>query len=165
MSNATKSSAMKPAYTIPTENKGKIPHTLSYPVGAELISTALQDVPQIKTLSISFFHYNRAKPPAAKVTLHPVLEAHYSYSRPTFSSSNDMIERGWYLPKWQITVRPVPRELKHMIKELLLAEGFPRVRAWLLERGALTEAEGFQRITLDFDDYSGVLRSEEYAGV
>src|SRR5436190_6060711 len=86
MSNATKSSAMKPAYTIPTENKGKIPHTLSYPVGAELISTALQDVPQIKTLSISFFHYNRAKPPAAKVTLHPVLEAHYSYSRPTFSS-------------------------------------------------------------------------------
>lgn len=45
---------MKPAFVIPTDHKAKIPHTFSYTVGAERISEALQDVPQITDLCVSF---------------------------------------------------------------------------------------------------------------
>lgn len=152
---------MKPGYTFPTEHKSKIPHSLSFPIGAERISEALQDVPQSKALSISLFHYGRAHRPNEPVSLYPVLEAQYSYSRPNLSSSNAMIESGWFRPKWRLTVRPVPREKKNAVKQLLLVEGLPRVRSWLLRHASLTRAEAYHRITVVFDECTDALQVEE----
>jgi hypothetical protein len=155
---------MKPAYILPTAYKAKIPHTLSYPVGAERISEALQDVPQMQTLSISFVYYKQEQRLLDRTGLHQVMAALYRKSRPTLSSSNAMIDGGWYRPKWQITVSPVPREIKHTVMDLLVAEGLPRVRAWLLARGTLIDEEGYQRISLFFSSQSGMLQAEEYSG-
>lgn len=154
---------MKPAFTIPTDYKAKIPHMFSYPVGAERVSEALQEVPQIKDLCVSFPHFDCAKHLREKAKVHPVLEVLYNHSRPGLTSSNAMIESGYYRPKWEIRVRPVLRGLKHTITELLLAEGMPRVREWLISRKSLAGREAFQRLTLLFDEQANRLSYEEYS--
>jgi hypothetical protein len=157
---------MKPAFIIPTDNKkSKIPHTFSYSVGAERISEALQDVPQIKDLCVSFSDFDCAKHLREGAKVHPLLEVHYCHPRPGLSSTNAMIERGWYSPKWEIRVWPVVRDLKHIVTELLRAEGLPRVREWLLNHEALRGREEFRRITLLFDEQAGRLTYEEYSHV
>jgi hypothetical protein len=154
---------MKLAYLIPTDHKAKIPHTFSYPVGAERISEALQDVPQIKELCVSFPYFDCAKHLRGGGKIHPVLEAQYSHSRPGLSSSNAMIESGWYRPKWEIRVRPVIRGLKHSVMELILGEGLPRVREWLLSRKGLAGREAYDRMTLLFDEVAGTMSYEHYS--
>ena len=47
-----------------------------------------------------------------------------------YSASKDMIERGFHEPKWQITVKPVPRGQRHLIQVQLLQTGLPFVREW-----------------------------------
>jgi hypothetical protein len=153
---------MKPVYTIPTGYKDKIPHTFSYSIGAERISEALQEVPQIKDLCVYFSGFNCAKNLREGGKVNPVLEVQYTYSRPGLSSSNSMIEDGWYRPRWKIYVRPVRRELKHIVMELLLEEGLPRVREWLVSRKALAGREAFHRLTFHFDEHADKLNGEEY---
>jgi hypothetical protein len=74
-----------------------------------------------------------------------------------------MVEGGWYRPKWEIRVRPVMRGLKHIVTELMLAQGLPRVREWLLSHKELTGRETFHRITFFFDERAGRLSCEEYS--
>jgi hypothetical protein len=106
----------------PTRLKCKISSKLSYPVGAELISSELSDVPQAQGLEISFFSkYERMETRGEPYEI--------------FSVSYHPWET--YDSGWRIEVRPVPRELKHLVKGALTAEFFPRIRQWLKARAGL----------------------------
>jgi hypothetical protein len=50
---------MEDEQIIPTAIRSKIPHTLSYPVGAKIISEALVGVPQFSDLTVEFWFWNQ----------------------------------------------------------------------------------------------------------
>jgi len=103
----------------PTRVRAKISSRLSYPVGAELISAELADVLQAESPEIWFLSkYERLK---TRGEPYEILTVSYT--------SLELHESGW-----KIWVRPVPRELKHLVKEVLKAELFPRIRQWLTAR-------------------------------
>ena len=94
----------------PTKIKVKISSRFSYPLGAELISSALEDVPQALKFSISFYpKYERFKD---RDDTYEILSVGYSGTQS-------------YQPGWNITVRPVPRHLKHTVREALKKEFLP----------------------------------------
>ena len=155
---------MKTNITIfPTGYKARIPKTLSYVLGAEKISEALGETPQAPLFTISFSSNDSIKHRRGRERPYPVFEVEYHNYRPTRSSSNDMIASGFYEPRWEISVRPVPCELRHTVSELLLGEGFSRVRAWLLARAKVMGHVGCQRISLLFDETTQELRYEQHS--
>ena len=131
----------------PTKVKAKISSKLSYPLGAELISSELADVPQAQSLEISFHAKyeqieTRGKP-------YPIFTVAYSGTQS-------------YPVGWSIDVRPVPRALKHRIKETFSCELFPSIRKWLGSHAALNSRHGFHALDVVLDEASkALLRLEE----
>jgi hypothetical protein len=117
----------------PTKLKAKISRRLSYPVGAELISSELADVPQAQSLEIRFQgKYERMETRGKPYSIFVV----------SYSGTQS------YEPGWSIVVRPVPRALKHTVKEILTSELFPRIRKWLLDRADLDSRDGFDALAV-----------------
>jgi hypothetical protein len=122
---------------IPTLSKAKIASKLSYPIGAEQITNALASCPQFALLKLHFYsgfdlglrsgHYeflrveylNNAKPaqewPIASL-----------YSRPAQY-------------RWEIVVQPVPRVLRHRIRQYILDSALKQIALWLTERRGLQQ--------------------------
>lgn len=150
------------APVIHTKYKAKIPQTLSYPVGAEKISDVLASVPQLKDLSISFHTFNPVIHQKGRQEPYPFLEVQYVYSPAGRTTSNWAKEVGWCDPRWEITVRPVPRELKSKINEELEVAGFPQLLKWMQERKGITGREGCERIAFLFDEVQGKLQVMEF---
>ena len=92
---------------IPTRYKDKIPHTLSYPVGAKVISEALTGVPQFAELTVAFRFWNQLARHHGTATPYRVVEAQFSGPHRHFSSSKQM--EGFHCPRWTISVDAVPR--------------------------------------------------------
>lgn len=130
----------------PTRMKSRISHTLSYPVTAKEISEALADVPQAGALSIDFFHYQRMRDRGKS---YGVLSVHYSF--------NSAFER-----EWSEQVRPVPRNLRHTVNELLREQAFPAMHDWLLHRRDLSSEHGMQALTATFSERDASLRLEHF---
>ncbi|PAP74901.1 hypothetical protein B1759_16535 [Rubrivirga sp. SAORIC476] len=134
---------------IPTAYKWELSSLLSYPLGAKNISDALAGVPQFDALSIRFSpdqdNPHRAESPFL------VLRVNYRNSVPGRSASNNMIEEGWYDPKWEISVGAVPRTLRHSVKTALLTEALPKVRQWLLNNADATGREGHSWVRVRYD--------------
>src|SRR5579871_4892144 len=121
----------------PTRLKCKISSKLSYPVGAELFCAELSDVPEAQDLEIDFDSKyeqmeDRGQP--------------YEIFRVSYSGSET------YDSGWRILVRPVPRLLKHSVKEALRADFFPLVRQWLKERAGLSGRHMFDSCAVVFDE-------------
>ena len=113
---------------IPTKFRTKIPQSLSYPIGAELLTEALRDVPQLDQLTVAFFHYLRSNKTSNTL---PVIEGLYQNFDVTLGTPKSFIARGMCDETWELTVRPVPREQKSVVKRLLLEEGLPKLAEWL----------------------------------
>ena len=126
----------------PTFRKSKISSKLSYPVGAELISSELATVPQAQSFDIWF----RDKHERLKTRGKPYDILEVSYGGP----------RG-YRPGWHIVVEPVPRALKHTIRTALKSEFFPRIRTWLQELGTPNTTYGGAGIRVVFDEKSEII--------
>jgi hypothetical protein len=130
----------------PTRSRIRISQTLSYPLTAKEISEALADVPQAGALSIDFYHYQRMKD---RGNPYPVLSVHYA-----FNSAQEQ--------DWSVQVRPVPRNLRHSVNELLRAQAFPAMRDWLLHRRNLSSEHGGQALTAIFSERDASLRMEHF---
>ena len=116
-----------PEMLFPTKLRVKISSRLSYPVGAELISSELADVPQAQSLEVRFHgKYERMETRGQP----------YSIFTVSYAGTQS------YQPGWSIEVRPVPRALKHAVKETLTSEFFPRIRKWLEDRADLNSRHG-----------------------
>ena len=132
----------------PTRLKVKISSKLSYPVGAELISSELGSVPQAPSLDISFHDKyewvkTRGKP-------YRIFTVSYSGTRT-------------YSPGWSIVVRPVSRILRHKVREALTNEYFPRIRHWLEQHSGLDSRYGSHSLSLVLDETGEtLLKLEEH---
>lgn len=121
---------------IPTAFKQQIPRFLSYPVGAQVISTALEGVPHSEDIHLCFhgasFPAEESLRAMREGRPHRILHVRFTPERsPGYSGSNDFVERGWYKPKWELWIYPVLREQKHVANQLLKAVALPVVGDWM----------------------------------
>ena len=113
---------------ISTKFKAKIPHSFSYPIGTELLTEALREVPQLEKLSVSFFFMPRTN---KKSNTFSVLAGRYQNFDVTLGSPKEFIARGMYEEAWELMVHAVPRAQKSVVKQLLLEEGLQKLAEWL----------------------------------
>ena len=157
---------MATAHIIPTRLKSKIPHTLSYPIGAKTISEALIGVPQFDDLTLNFWFSNRPAPHQETATPYRVLQVQFSGPKRFFSMERSRSEKGcYYDPQWTIEVRAVPRSLRHLIQNKILAEALPLIRLWLMANPHSAQREGSHRLVFSFDESKGELTHDEQASI
>jgi len=145
---------------IPTKYKSKLPQTLSYPVGAEVVSASLKGVPQEPALTIGFYD----KPVIfasdfAKLretnSPYPIFNASYRHIQPGLTASKQFISEGWYEETWELSVYPVPRKLKSVARQALITEGLPQVRNWLSADRSPTWRHGRKHLEIFFIETDG----------
>jgi hypothetical protein len=112
-------------------SKQRPPSGWSFPVGAEILSTAFSDVPHAAPKPLNFSHAepyflkDRRQRRREDLPL-PVLEV-------TFTDRPDYTEPPTPRPLWTIRVGSVPSPLKQWVRACLVDVAFPRIRAWLLQ--------------------------------
>jgi len=114
---------------IPTLYKGRLPKGASYPFGAQIISTALQAVPQFENLTMSFHNQY----PATKVfesTPVDFLQITYIQIPPSLSSHKDS-RRSIVGPKWEIVIRPILSAYRKVASDYMAQAGFEFANHWL----------------------------------
>jgi hypothetical protein len=118
-----------------TSYKQALPSGFAYPVGAELLNSALQSTPQIKLLKLSFHAHSRIFASSFNRQLRvgdpvTVLSASYRHVPPGLSGSNAFIEEGWYNESWELTVYSVPSASRRVAREQIVT-ALPYVKNWL----------------------------------
>src|SRR5947209_219784 len=125
----------QPRSLIRTGLKAKLPRGLSHPVGAEIISHALADVPRYDSLWIAFgrkvLRAGSCLPVEWRLELRGFLSA--------FSVVCNNTSGTPYL-----SLEAVPSEVRATVRHLLSTEGLPEVRRWLLQARPATWYEGFR---------------------
>lgn len=110
---------------IPTDIRYRISKELSFPIGAELVSEALNGVPGYDRLILSFWAVlDRATPPRVREILQD--------DRPLVIL--DVFGH-------HISVKPVPKENKWVVKNVLYELGLPRLRQWFIDYEAWSKGE------------------------
>jgi hypothetical protein len=121
---------------IPTTFKEKIPKGFSYPIGTELLSRALEDVPQFGLFTLLFWYRDEywASSYTQKIKEKSpikIIEVSFKSYRPNLSSSKSMIESGYYEPKWEIRINSIPSEYAGIVKEQLITKVLPQLASLL----------------------------------
>lgn len=123
---------------IPTLSRATISRHLSYPIGAEPISESLASVPQFAELKLLFYSSKFYTPLRSK---------EYEFLRVEYLNNAKSGEK-WPIAnlygrplqgRWEIAVQPVPRVLRHTIKQYILDFALPQMRHWLVERAQLLQ--------------------------
>jgi hypothetical protein len=151
-------------YIFSTLYRDKHSNLVSYSLGAEALSRALDGVPQHAALTCQFFagnaHQHLDKP------LQLVMSASYQRRNRSFHDGQDADARGVFLPRWTITVFAVPRTLRHAIKTAVLTEGLPSiVRPWLVENAGISGKTGGSAINLDYHVADAILVATARAAI
>ena len=141
-------------FVIPTASRAKISHKLSYPVGAERISAVLASVPQFAELRVHFY---------LEVDIQ-LRSGHYEFLRVEYLN-NARPSQEWPISdlykrpaqgRWEIVVQPVPRTLRHRVKQYILDSALTEVAQWLTQRKELAQ-QGNDILAFFFDE-----KSEEF---
>jgi hypothetical protein len=140
-----------------THHRSKLPRTLSYPIGAEALSAAVEDVVHGGEIELDFY----AHPIEPASRFQEVIEKGEPYSiliavslprrKPGVSGALFMIERGYYEPRIELAVYPVLREFRQAANRCLIEQGMPELAHWLSSLGAPDEWRETRRIELIFD--------------
>ena len=130
---------------IPTALKAKLPKIHAYPVGAKLVSEALFDLAQYQNLRIWFSRYPKSS-----------LVMSVTYEIPA-DTSHLLCRPRYLLPRWDIWVYAVPREISASVKSHLKSTGLASVREWLAMDRTETWLQSSHRIDLDFNQNLDVL--------
>jgi hypothetical protein len=124
-------------FVIPTASRAKISHKLSYPVGAERVSVVLVSVPQLPELKLHFYS-------GFDVQLRG---GHYEFLRVEYLN-NARPSQEWPISslykrpeqgRWEIVVQPVPRALRHRVKQYILGSALTQIAQWLIQRKELAQ--------------------------
>jgi hypothetical protein len=137
---------------IPTASRAKISHKLSYPIGAESISGALASVPQLAEMQIHFYS-------GIDIQLR---KGHYEFLRVEYLNGvRPLLE--WPITtlykrpaqgRWEIVVQPVPRTVRHCVKQYVTDVAFAEIAQWLTMRKELTQ-QGADILAFFYDEKSG----------
>src|SRR5512141_3066597 len=120
---------------IPTLSKAKIASKISYPVGAEQVSSALASSSQFHELRLHFY----------SMFDHGLRRGHYEVLRVEYLN-NARPAKEWPITslynrppqyRWEIVVQPVPRLLRHTVRQYVIESALPRIAQWLDERAGL----------------------------
>lgn len=104
-------------FIIPTLSRAKISRHLSYPIGAEHISVALAATPQLLMLKL---HFYSGLSSGLRWRHYEFLRAEYLNQAPP--SAEWPISSLYNRPpqyRWEIVVQPVPRIMRHRIKQFI----------------------------------------------
>jgi hypothetical protein len=138
------------AYVFPTLSRAKHSHLVSYPLGAEALSRALDGVPQHAALACHFIAGNTHQHLDKLRQL--ALSSAYQRRERSFNDGQEAQARGVFLPRWTITVFAIPKTQRHEIKTALLTDGLPNIlRPWLVEHAAHLGKTGGCAINLEYD--------------
>lgn len=132
----------------PVRSKSRIAHTESYPLKASEISNMLADVPQAEVLQITFWRYSTQYDRINQIIR--LVGVSYFREKPGICTPNYAIEE-WTNPKWEIRVSSIPRSLRHRINPLLIAEGLPKMKEWLVTKRELHGRFGKENFTIWYD--------------
>ena len=138
---------------IPTLTRTKISRHLSYPIGAEQISTALASTPQLSEIRLLFLSWRY---------LPRLRESHYEFLRVEYLNNAVPAQKHpiWNLygrPKqgqWEIVVQPVKRVFRHRIEEYILGVALRQIADWLVERSHLAR-QGSDILAFFYDEPGG----------
>ena len=131
---------LKQQFVIPSASKMKISQKLSYPVGAESISVALASVPQFMEIRLHFYTWSD----------HSLRRGHYEFLRVEYLNNVRPLQE-WpiWIPykrpaqgRWEIVVQPVPRTVRHRVKQYITDFAFTQIAQWLTARKELTQQGG-----------------------
>lgn len=141
-----------------TKFKEKLPKGFSYPIGAEKISLGLARTPQIKMFELCFWHKDEFWASSFNERVKqkkPLKVIEISYRNPSvgISSSQHMIEAGYYSPSWKINVFSVPKEYLADVKEQLNYVAIPEFEKWLTRVG-LTDSRDSMLKCYIYDPHS-----------
>jgi len=139
-------------YIIPTLSKAKISHHLSYPIGAAAVSLALASVAQLPDLKLHFYFWSHLS----------LRHGHYEFLRVEYLNNSTPAEeypiwRLYQRPpqyRWEIVVQPVPRVVRHAIKQYILESALSDIARWLSERTDLAQ-QGSDLLTFFYDEKQG----------
>ena len=146
---------------IPTKYKSTLPQRLSFPIGAEILSEALLSVPQFEKLTVTFFYYSKANDFPKESVEFSVVEIRFRNLKPNQNSPKQFIDEGFYDETWEITVKPIPRELKSKIKQHLIAQGLPKIKEWLSVKRPASWLEGRKSLEVLYHKIDDVLKYKE----
>ena len=111
-----------------------LPKDISYPIGAELISQTLMGIPQYDDIRLSFFFWGGEEyQRIIDADILNFFEASYAKSDKSVSNTKKREETEWVKPRWEISVRPVPSNIRKVVKESCIIEGLPAVKEWFLK--------------------------------
>lgn len=119
-----------------THFKDRLPQALAYPLGTEVISQALADIPQFDTLKLSF--WNRATIFQSQQNklwsqgAYPVMKASFRHHEQGYRASNALAAQGGYDDEWLVSVYAVSCEEKPRLRAALRQVALPRLRQWFL---------------------------------
>lgn len=144
-------------FVIPTTWRAKISHKLSYPVGAERISVALASAPQLAELKLRFSSGSDVQ----------LRGGHYEFLRVDYLN-NAPPSQEWpisilfygYLERaqWEIVVQPVPRTLRHRVRQYILDSALAEIAQWLIQRKELGQ-QGNDILAFFYDEKGDVFVS------
>jgi hypothetical protein len=145
-------------YIVPTLSKAKISHHLSYPIGAAAVSQALVSLAQLPDLKLHFYY-------CFDIWLR---RGHYEFLRVEYLNNATPadeypISRLFGRPpqyRWEIVVQPVPRALRHQIKEFILESALPQIASWLARRAELAR-RGSDILAFFYDEKKGELQARQ----
>jgi hypothetical protein len=133
-----------------TPHRGQHGRAVSYPLGAEAISRALDGVPQHGIFTCSF-QSGSLEQDLAKSKLY-VLTITYSKHAASFNDGRGAAERGVFDPRWEVTVFTVPTPLRHQIRIGLLGQVLPEiVRPWVVTSASITGKTGGCGLTIEYN--------------
>ncbi len=155
---------------IPTQYKAKLPKHLSYPIGAEAISEALEAAPHADSMSIWFSSLAIWAAPGYKRLIveklpYKIMMAEFQPARRRGMGPKSWIEKGWYDAKWKINVHPVLREFRQLAHNLLVEQGLPAVAEWLHSSRQAGWDSRRQRLTFIFNTAEASLSKESWTGM
>ena len=125
---------------IPTRSKTKIPQGWSYPVGAEIVSKALEDIPQYENIYLRFLWLNPSSHLARKdkSRLH-ILGIRYTNPQHTANEEN-----------WYVDISAVPSQMRVVIQDQLVNQVLSYARSWMTAERPASWYESWKNLDVDF---------------
>ena len=145
---------------IPTLSKSKISGNLSYPVGAETISAALEATPQLAALKLHFYWGFQS---GLKRGIYEFLRVEYLRDAHPAWHVLSLYKRPAQYP-WEIIVQPVPRICRSRIKRYILETALPQISLWLKHRADLAR-RGNEILAFFYDETADEFTPKELSSL
>ncbi len=153
-----------PEPLIPTRHKSPLAKGTSYPVGAELVSRELVDVPQYAALEIGFYG-EKCRAFLLDQKFFPVIQVEYKKMQGGYSTANGESSLSRLEPNWQITVHPVLGNERKKFRDYLEQGGWNLIRTWLNDQWAYNGRVGKSCLVISACQKTGEIKHKTEASI